>query len=35
MFVAQDDANTLPAQAQNFKFVDWREIETALGLPRS
>ncbi|MDZ4762012.1 MAG: phytase, partial [Alphaproteobacteria bacterium] len=29
IFVAQDDANTLPAQAQNFKFVDWREIETA------
>jgi 3-phytase len=33
LFVAQDDSNTSPSAAQNFKFVDWREIETALGLP--
>jgi 3-phytase len=32
LFVAQDDNNTDPQQAQNFKFVDWREVEKALGL---
>jgi 3-phytase len=32
VFVAQDDSNTAPDAPQNFKFVDWREIETALKL---
>jgi 3-phytase len=30
LFVAQDDEN--PGSTQNFKFVDWREIEKALKL---
>jgi 3-phytase len=30
LFVAQDDAN--PGSTQNFKLVDWREIERALNL---
>lgn len=34
LFIAQDDSNTAPAAAQNFKFVDWREVEKALGLPQ-
>jgi len=34
LFIAQDDNNTDPAAAQNFKFVDWREVEKALGLPQ-
>lgn len=34
LFIAQDDNNTAPAAAQNFKFVDWREVEMALGLPQ-
>ncbi len=32
IFIAQDDDNSDPAAAQNFKFVDWREIEKAIGL---
>jgi 3-phytase len=33
LFVAQDDENTQPDATQNFKFVSWAEIETALKLP--
>ncbi len=32
LFVVQDDANTLPNDNQNFKYVDWRDIATALEL---
>ncbi|MEZ5937241.1 MAG: phytase [Hyphomonadaceae bacterium] len=30
LFVTQDDINSHPDAPQNFKFVDWREIEKAL-----
>ena len=30
LLVVQDDANTDPTAAQNFKFVDWRAVERAL-----
>jgi 3-phytase len=32
VLVVQDDANPTRATDQNFKIVDWREVETALGL---
>lgn len=32
LMVAQDDENTGPAALQNFKYVSWAEIATALGL---
>lgn len=32
LLVVQDDANTDPAAYQNFKLVDWREVEQALDL---
>ncbi len=32
LFVAQDDENTDPAELQNFKYVSWAEIATALAL---
>jgi 3-phytase len=32
LFVAQDDENTAPPATQNFKYVSWAEIETALKL---
>ncbi len=31
LLVVQDDANTEPRANQNFKLVDWREVEKALG----
>lgn len=33
ILVVQDDGNPNPEQDQNFKLVDWRSVETALGLP--
>lgn len=33
--VVQDGYKRLPAGPQNFKIVDWRDIERALGLPRA
>lgn len=33
--VVQDGYKRLPVGPQNFKIVDWREIERVLGLPRS
>lgn len=33
LLVAQDDENTDPAAAQNFKFVSWAAIAAVLGLP--
>lgn len=32
LLVVQDDVNTLPDAAQNFKYVSWADVETALGL---
>lgn len=34
LLVVQDDANTAPAANQNFKLVDWRDVEAALDLDR-
>ncbi len=34
LLVVQDDANTAPAANQNFKLIDWREVEAALDLAR-
>ncbi len=34
LLVVQDDANTAPAANQNFKLVDWRNVEAALDLDR-
>lgn len=34
VLIVQDDANPVSRVNQNFKIVDWREIENALGLPR-
>lgn len=33
LLVVQDGHNTRPRANQNFKFVDWREVEEALDLP--
>ena len=33
ILVVQDDGNPKPEQDQNFKLVDWAEVEAALGLP--
>lgn len=33
LLVVQDDGNPNPEQDQNFKLVDWAEVEAALGLP--
>ncbi len=33
LLVAQDDRNTQPDANQNFKYVDWAAVETALTLP--
>ena len=33
LLVVQDDGNPAKEQDQNFKLVDWSEVETALGLP--
>jgi 3-phytase len=32
VFIAQDDSNAMPSAPQNFKFVDWREIQRGLNL---
>lgn len=32
LLVVQDDVNSAPAANQNFKLVDWREVERLLGL---
>lgn len=32
LIVVQDDVNTLPAATQNFKFVSWADVESALAL---
>jgi 3-phytase len=32
VLVVQDDENTSPTENQNFKLVDWRAVESALGL---
>jgi 3-phytase len=32
ILVVQDDINTLPGAAQNFKYVSWADVEAALGL---
>jgi 3-phytase len=32
MLVVQDDINTLPDAAQNFKYISWASVEAALGL---
>jgi len=32
ILVVQDDINTLPDAAQNFKYVSWADVEAALGL---
>lgn len=32
ILVVQDDVNTDPAANQNFKIIDWRAVEAALGL---
>ncbi len=32
LLVAQDDANTDPADLQNFKYVSWADVVAALGL---
>ena len=32
ILVVQDDVNTLPDAAQNFKYVSWADVEAALGL---
>jgi len=32
LFVAQDDENTDPNELQNFKYVSWAEVATALAL---
>jgi 3-phytase len=34
LLVVQDDVNAAPAANQNFKLVDWRAVEAALGLGR-
>lgn len=34
MLVVQDGYNAPDGSAQNFKLIDWRRIEAALGLPR-
>jgi 3-phytase len=33
LLVVQDGENRSPDAHQNFKFIDWRAVETALGLP--
>ena len=33
LLVVQDDGNPVKEQDQNFKLVDWSDVETALGLP--
>jgi 3-phytase len=33
LLIVQDDANPWIEQDQNFKLVDWRDVETALSLP--
>ena len=33
LLVVQDDGNPAKEQDQNFKLVDWSDVETALGLP--
>jgi myo-inositol-hexaphosphate 3-phosphohydrolase/2',3'-cyclic-nucleotide 2'-phosphodiesterase (5'-nucleotidase family) len=32
LFVAQDDVNSNPNEAQNFKLVSWADVVTALGI---
>ncbi|MDX2235461.1 MAG: phytase [Hyphomonadaceae bacterium] len=32
LLVVQDDSNTQPAATQNFKYVSWADVESALGL---
>jgi 3-phytase len=32
LLVTQDDRNTNPVAAQNYKLIDWAEVEAALGL---
>jgi 3-phytase len=32
LLVVQDGYNTLPVQAQNFKYISWKEIQDALSL---
>ncbi len=32
MFVVQDDENTNPNGFQNFKYVSWADVVTALAL---
>ena len=34
LLVVQDDRNTAPSDAQNFKLVPWSEVRRALGLER-
>ncbi|MEO0981353.1 MAG: phytase [Pseudomonadota bacterium] len=34
LLVVQDDVNSDPDAPQNFKLIDWREVEAALGLER-
>lgn len=34
LLVAQDDRNTDPSANQNFKLVDWRAVESAIGIPK-
>ncbi|MCU0957435.1 MAG: phytase, partial [Hydrogenophaga sp.] len=33
--VVQDGYKRLPSGTQNFKIIDWRDIERVLGLPRA
>ena len=35
ILVVQDDANPVPEVDQNFKIVDWREVEKALVAPKA
>ena len=30
--VAQDGRNVMPVENQNYKYVSWKDIATALGL---